>query len=37
MEGIESFNQDRNMARVKAGLKGGSWYANPVKVPARRS
>lgn len=35
MDGIEHFDQNRNIARVKAGFKGGSWYANPVKVPAR--
>ena len=35
MEKPESFDQNRNMSRVKAGFKGGKWFANPVKVPAR--
>lgn len=36
MDKIESFNEAANMAKVKAGLKGGNWFSNPVKAPARK-
>lgn len=37
MDGIESFDEKRQLARVNAGFKGGSpsLFANPVTVPAR--
>jgi hypothetical protein len=35
MDTIEPFNEQRNKARVNAGLKGGPFFKNPVEVPAR--
>lgn len=36
-DGIESFDEKANLARVNAGLQAGSpeFFANPVQVPAR--
>ena len=36
MDSIEHFSQTKNVARVKAGFKGGGMFENPVKVPARQ-
>lgn len=33
-EGIESFSETRNWNRVKAGFKGGDFFANPM-VPQK--
>lgn len=35
MEGIEHFDWEKNMNRVKAGFKGSLWFQNGVKAPAR--
>lgn len=35
MEGIEKFDERRNMARVAAGWKGSHFFVNGVKAPAR--
>lgn len=34
MDGIESFSEKRNWARVSAGFKGGPFNANPM-VPQK--
>lgn len=36
MDKIEPLNEAANMARIKSGLKGGNWFSNPVKPPARK-
>lgn len=33
-DGIEHFDQDKNMARVTAGFKGGPFYQKPNLAPA---
>lgn len=34
-DGIESFDEKRNMARVAAGWKGSNFFQNGVKAPDR--
>ena len=33
-DGIETFDQNRNMARVTAGFKGGPFYQKPNLAPS---
>lgn len=34
-DGIEHFDEKRNLNRVMAGFKGGDYFKNLVKAPAR--
>lgn len=35
MAEIEHLNEQRNLARIEAGLRGGDLYKSPVLVPER--